>query len=151
MCRNSGAMYIGWASFRHEDIFSEYFPTRIECLLSVWSLWSPVRVWWSDKRTMGRSWGIVCPRLRSLFYWAHEERPLGWSGGTGIRLESSRPTFHSRSRRKSLSRSSQNWYPGHYPVRCLRRVGPVSVYCEWVRQEVWSATSISVWKHVQLP
>ena len=29
-------------------------------------------------------------------------------------------------------------------------VGPVSVYCNWVRWKVWSATSISVWQHVKL-
>ena len=32
----------------------------------------------------------------------------------------------------------------------LGLVGPVSVYCDWVRWKVWSATSISVWQHVQL-
>ena len=32
----------------------------------------------------------------------------------------------------------------------LGRVGPVSVYCDWVRWKVGSATSISVWQHEQL-
>ena len=32
----------------------------------------------------------------------------------------------------------------------LGLVGPVSVYCDWVRWKVGSATSISVWKHVKL-
>ena len=32
----------------------------------------------------------------------------------------------------------------------LGPVGPVSVYCDWVRLKAWSATSISVWQHVQL-
>ena len=32
----------------------------------------------------------------------------------------------------------------------LGLVGPVSVYCDWVRWKVWSATSVSVWQHVQL-
>ena len=32
----------------------------------------------------------------------------------------------------------------------LGLVGPVSVYCDWVRWKVWSATSISVWRHVKL-
>ena len=31
-----------------------------------------------------------------------------------------------------------------------RLVGPVSVYCDWVRRKVGSATSISVWQHVKL-
>ena len=29
-------------------------------------------------------------------------------------------------------------------------VGPVSVYCDWVRWRVDCATSISVWQHVKL-
>ena len=32
----------------------------------------------------------------------------------------------------------------------LGLVGPVSVYCDWVRWEVGSAASISVWQHVKL-
>ena len=32
----------------------------------------------------------------------------------------------------------------------LGLVGQVSVYCDWVRWKVWSATSISVWQHVKL-
>ena len=31
---------------------------------------------------------------------------------------------------------------------CL--VGPVSIYCDWERMQVWSATSISVWHHANL-
>ena len=32
----------------------------------------------------------------------------------------------------------------------LGLVGPVSVYCDWVRWKVWPATSISMWQHVKL-
>ena len=32
----------------------------------------------------------------------------------------------------------------------LGLVGPVSVYRDWVRKKVGSATSISVWPHVKL-
>ena len=32
----------------------------------------------------------------------------------------------------------------------LGLVGPVSVYCDWVRWKVGSAASISVWQHVEL-
>ena len=32
----------------------------------------------------------------------------------------------------------------------LGLVGPVSVYCDWVRWKVWFATSISVWQHIKL-
>ena len=31
----------------------------------------------------------------------------------------------------------------------LGLVAPVSVYCDWVRWRVWSATSVSVWQHVK--
>ena len=36
------------------------------------------------------------------------------------------------------------------PGSGLGLVGPVSVYCDWVRWKVGSATSISVWQHVKL-
>ena len=36
------------------------------------------------------------------------------------------------------------------PRSVLGMVGPISVYCDWVGSKVCSATSISVWQHVQL-
>ena len=45
------------------------------------------------------------------------------------------------------------WLPCQAPVvtgSALRLVGPVSVYCDWVRWKVWSAAFISVWQHVRL-
>ena len=45
------------------------------------------------------------------------------------------------------------WLPCQAPGvigSALGLVGPVSVYCDWVRWKVWSATSISVWQHVKL-
>ena len=45
------------------------------------------------------------------------------------------------------------WLPCQAPGvtgSALGPVGPVSVYCDWVRQNVGSATSISVWQHVKL-
>ena len=46
----------------------------------------------------------------------------------------------------------KNWLSSGYPARhlALGLVSPVSVYCDWARWKVWSATSISVWRHVQL-
>ena len=47
----------------------------------------------------------------------------------------------------------------HSPLPCqapgvigsvLGLIGPVSVYWNWVRWKVWSATSISVWQHIKL-
>ena len=32
----------------------------------------------------------------------------------------------------------------------LRLVGPMSVYCDWARLKLWSASSVSVWQHVKL-
>ena len=43
------------------------------------------------------------------------------------------------------------WLPCQAPGviwSAMGLVGPVSVYCDWVRWKVWSATSISVWQHV---
>ena len=37
-----------------------------------------------------------------------------------------------------------------YIGSALGLVGPVSVYCDWVRWKVGSATSISVWQRVKL-
>ena len=45
------------------------------------------------------------------------------------------------------------WLPCQAPGvigSVLGLVGPVSVYCDWVRKKVWSTTSISVWQHVKL-
>ena len=45
------------------------------------------------------------------------------------------------------------WLPCQAPGvigSTLGLVGPVSIYCDWVRWKVWSATSISVWQHVLL-
>ena len=33
----------------------------------------------------------------------------------------------------------------------LGLVGPMSVYCDWVRKKVRYATSISVWQHITCP
>ena len=46
------------------------------------------------------------------------------------------------------------WLPCQAPGligSVLGLVGLVSLYCDWVRYKVWSATSISVWQHVKLP
>ena len=41
--------------------------------------------------------------------------------------------------------------PGAWRYRsALGLVGPVSVYCDWVRWKIGSASSISVWQHVKL-
>ena len=53
----------------------------------------------------------------------------------------------------SLLKLALQWLPCCVPgilVSALALVGLVSVYCDWVRQQVWSATSILVWQHVQL-
>ena len=42
------------------------------------------------------------------------------------------------------------WLPWEAPGiigSVLGLVSPVSVFCDWVRQKVWSATSVSVWQH----
>ena len=45
------------------------------------------------------------------------------------------------------------WLPCQEPGgigSVLGLVGSVSVYCDWVRWKVWSATSTSVWQHIKL-
>ena len=45
------------------------------------------------------------------------------------------------------------WLPCQAPGviwSALGLVGPVSLYCDWVRWKVWSAASMSVWQHVKL-
>ena len=51
------------------------------------------------------------------------------------------------------SKLALQWLPCQAPgVKglVLGLVGPVSVYCDWVRWKVGSATCISVWQHVKL-
>ena len=47
------------------------------------------------------------------------------------------------------SKLALQWLPG-VMGSVLGLVGPVSVYRDWVRWKIWSATSISVWQHVKL-
>ena len=72
-----------------------------------------------------------------------------------VRLENGRPGFESRFRSGSLSRwSHTSGLKTGTPVAALQApgvtgsalglAGPVSVYRDWARFEVWSATSISV-------
>ena len=70
------------------------------------------------------------------------------------------PGFESRLRRDfSWSSHTSGLKIGTPVVPCqapgdmgsaLGLVGPVSVYCDWVRWKVGSAASTSVWQHVQL-
>ena len=71
------------------------------------------------------------------------------------------PEFESRWRRdffgvesyQWLKKLALQWLPCQAPGDIgsgLRLIGPVSVYCDWVRQNVGSATSISVWQHVEI-
>ena len=51
------------------------------------------------------------------------------------------------------SKLALQWLPCQAPGvigSALGLVGPVSVYCDWVSLNVWSATSVSVWQHVKL-
>ena len=51
------------------------------------------------------------------------------------------------------SKLALQWLPCQAPGvigSALGLVSSVSVYCDWVRLKVWSATSISVWQHVKL-
>ena len=71
------------------------------------------------------------------------------------------PGFESRLRRDFFrgrvipvtSKLALQWLPFQAPGvigSALGLIGPVLVYCDWVRWKAWSATSISVWQHVKL-
>ena len=68
------------------------------------------------------------------------------------------PWFESRLRRdfsgsSHTSKLALQWLPCQVPGvigSALGLVGPVSVYCDWVRWKDGSAPSISVWQHVEL-
>ena len=51
------------------------------------------------------------------------------------------------------SKLALQWLPCQAPGvigSVLGLVGPVPVYCDWVRWKVGSATSVSVWQHVKI-
>ena len=86
---------------------------------------------------------------------------LVWLSGSGIRLESGRsrvgipfvPGFLRGRVIPVASNSALQWLPCQAPGiagSVLKLVSLVSVYCDWVRWKVWSATSISVWQYVKL-
>ena len=52
-----------------------------------------------------------------------------------------------------LKKLAPQWLPCQAPRiigSVLGLVDPVSVYCDWERQKVWPATSLSVWQHITL-
>ena len=52
-----------------------------------------------------------------------------------------------------LKKKGLQWLPCQAPGSTWSvwgLIGPVSVYCDWMRWQVWFALSISVWQHVQL-
>ena len=64
-----------------------------------------------------------------------------------------RRDFSRSSHTSDLKKMALQWLTCQAPGviwSVLGLVGPVSVYCDWVRWKVWSATSISVWQHVKL-
>ena len=88
------------------------------------------------------------------------DRLLGLSG-EGVRLESGRswvriPLAAGFFRGRVIpvtSKLALEWLPSQATGvlgSVLGLVGPVFVYCDWLRWKVWSATSISVWHHVKL-
>ena len=69
------------------------------------------------------------------------------------------PGFESRFRWDFFGVESHQWLKNWQWLPCkapgairsvLGLVGPVSVYCDWMRWKVWSATSISLWQHIKL-
>ena len=105
----------------------------------------------------------LCEVLRTT---AHTSRallrgPPRWPSGYGVRLESGRsrvriplaPGFFRGQVRQVIKKLALQWLPCQAPGgigSVLALVGLVSVYCDWVRWKVGSATSVSVWQHVNL-
>ena len=103
----------------------------------------------------------------ALNVFVHDGALAAWAYrlvGQVVKASASRaedPGFESRLRRDFFGVESyqwlKNWHSSGYPAKApgvigsaLGLVGLVSVYCDWVRWKVWSATSISVWQHVKL-
>ena len=95
-----------------------------------------------------------------ILYQSVQSRPPRWPSGQGVsRVDD--PGFEPRLHRAFSRVESYQWLKNcnssGYPARrlaligsVLGLVGPVSVYCDWVRWKVWSSTSISVWQHAKL-
>ena len=98
---------------------------------------------------------MLCFRL------VHCRRLSRWPSGKASASRAEDPGFESRLRRdfsgSSHTSDSKIGTPVAIPWQApgvirsaLGLVGPVSVYCDWMRYKVGSATSISVWQHVKL-
>ena len=90
-----------------------------------------------------------------------DRRPPRWPSGKASASRAEGPGFESRLRRVFFRgrvtlvtfKLALQWLPCQSSgvfVSALELVGPVSVYCDWVRWKVGSATAISVWQHVKL-
>ena len=88
----------------------------------------------------------------------HPSIPPRWPSGKASASRAEGPGFESRLRRDFFGVESYQWLALQWlPCQAtgvigsaLGLVGPVSVYCDWVRWKVGSAASISVWQHVKL-
>ena len=87
-------------------------------------------------------------------------QPPHWPSGKAFALRAEDSGFNSRLRRDffrgrvipGTQKLALQWLPCQAPgvlVSALGLVGLVSVYCDMVREKVWSATSVSVWQHVK--
>ena len=87
--------------------------------------------------------------------------PPRWPSGKASASGAEDPGFEPRLRRDFFRgriipvtpKLALQWLPCQAPGvigSALGLVGPVSVYCDWVRWKVGSAASISVWQHVKL-
>ena len=93
----------------------------------------------------------------SSYYFTSYLRQPRWPGGKGVHLESGRSRvriplalgFFRGRVIPGITKKALQWLPCPTPGvigSVLGLVGPVSVYCDWVRWKLWSATSISMWQ-----
>ena len=94
----------------------------------------------AELKQQGTNWSGMTRAAQNRVRWWRGEGGGGGGGGSGGRW----PLLH---------REPLQWLPCQAPGiigSALGLVGPVSVYCDWVRWKVWYATSFSVWQHVKL-
>ena len=110
--------------------------------------------------TLGSCLAVTLSLLLFLFLVLSPHRLVGLVV-KGVRLESGRsrvriplaPGFFRGRVIPVTKKLALQWLPCQAPGvlgSVLGLVGLVSVYCDWVRWKVGSATSISVWQHVKL-
>ena len=114
-----------WGSFWCGNLLFGYFLTCLGFLSHVHSLWFPCQ----RNRLIGLV--VKAPASRAADPWFDSRL---WCGDFSV-------SSHSSDLKIGTPVAT-------LPGSGLGLAGPESVYCDWVRWKVWSATSVSVWQHI---